>query len=224
MTELDYTTLRQAMIAEIAAHTIFLTGRLGKAALDRRVIDAMGKVPRHAFVRSELRPLAYADRPLPNGCGKTISQPFIVALMTDLLDLKATDTVLEIGTGLGYQTAVLAELAGRVYSFELIEALAREARRRLAGEGYSNIEIRIGDGRAGWVQHAPFDKIIVTAAPDVVPPSLIDQLKPGGRMVVPAGPADSQQLMQLQKSADGVVSARKILPVVFSLLDEPGAN
>jgi protein-L-isoaspartate(D-aspartate) O-methyltransferase len=219
MKESDFAALRQTMVAEIAAHTIFLTGRLGKAALGRRAIEAMAKVPRHAFVRLELQELAYADTPLPSGYGKTISQPFIVALMTDLLDLQPTDVVLEIGTGLGYQAAVLAELALRVYSVELIEELAKDARHRLARQGYGNVEVRTGDGRAGWPEHAPFDKIIVTAAPDLVPPSLIYQLKPGGRMVVPAGLPDEQQLLLLEKGSDGALSTREILPVRFSLLD-----
>ena len=219
MTETEFATLRGTMVAEIAAHTIFLTGRLDKAALNRRVMDVMAEVPRHAFVRLELQALAYADTPLPSGYGKTISQPFIVALMTDLLDLQPSDIVLEIGTGLGYQTAVLAELALRVYSVELIEELAADARRRLARRGYSNIEVRTGDGNKGWPEHAPFDKIIVTAAPDLVPPSLLYQLKPGGKMVLPAGLPDSQQLLLVEKDSDHTLSTREILPVRFSLLE-----
>ena len=156
MTESDFAALRQRMVDEITAQTIFLTGRLGRAALGRRTMEAMAKVPRHAFVHLELQPLAYADTPLPSGYGKTISQPFIVALMTDLLDLRPTDIVLEIGTGLGYQAAVLAELAQRVYSVELIEELADDACHRLARQGYANVEIRVGNGRAGWPEHAPF--------------------------------------------------------------------
>jgi protein-L-isoaspartate(D-aspartate) O-methyltransferase len=212
--------LRGNMVAEIAAHTIFLTGRLDKAALSRRVMGVLAKVPRHAFVRLELQALAYADTPLPSGFGKTISQPFIVALMTDLLDLQPSDIVLEIGTGLGYQTAVLAELAQRVYSIELIEELAADARRRLARQGYANVEVRSGDGRAGWPEHAPFDKIIVTAAPDLVPPSLLYQLKAGGKMVLPAGLPDSQQLLLVEKDGNGTMSTREVLPVRFSLLEE----
>ncbi len=224
MTESDFAALRQTMVAEIAAKTIFLTGRLGKAALGRRAIEAMAKVPRHAFVRLELQPFAYADTPLPSGYGNTISQPFIVALMTDLLDLQPTDIVLEIGTGLGYQSAVLAEIALRVYSVELIEELAQEARHRLYQQGYVNVEVRVGDGRAGWPEQAPFDKIIVTAAPDLVPPSLIYQLKPGGRMVVPAGLPDEQQLLLVEKDSDDTLSTREILPVRFSLLEEVDAG
>lgn len=219
MTEPDFAALRQTMVMQIAAQTIYLSARLGKAALHRRVIDVMAKVPRHEFVRREVQPLAYADMPLPSGHGKTISQPFIVALMTDLLDLQRADIVLEIGTGLGYQTAILAELTQRVYSVELIEELAREARQRLVRHGYANVEVGVGDGRAGWPEHAPFDKIIVTAAPDLVPAALLYQLKPGGKMVVPAGLPEAQQLLLIEKDAGGTLSSREILPVRFSLLE-----
>ena len=224
MTESEIATQRQTMVAEIAAHTIFLTGRLDKAALDRRVMDVMAEVPRHAFVRLELPLLAYEGMPLPSGYGKTISRPFIVALMTDLLDLQPSDIVLEVGTGLGYQAAVLAELALRVYSVELIDELAQEARKRLARQGYANVEVRTGDGSAGWPEHAPFDKIIVTAAPDLVPASLLYQLKPGGKMVVPAGLPDAQQLLLIEKDQNDTLSTREILPVRFSLLDEVDAG
>jgi protein-L-isoaspartate(D-aspartate) O-methyltransferase len=208
------------MVAQIAAQTIFLTARLGKASLDRRVLDVLGQVPRHEFVRMELQPLAYADMPLPSGYDKTISQPFIVALMTDLLDLQSTDTVLEIGTGLGYQAAILAELAGSVYSIEIIEELGLDARQRLARQGYTNVEVRIGDGRGGWPEHAPFDKIIVTAAPDLVPATLLYQLKAGGKMVIPAGLPDAQQLLLVDKGDNGMASTKEILPVRFSLLED----
>jgi protein-L-isoaspartate(D-aspartate) O-methyltransferase len=220
MADPDFAAQRQQMVAQIAAQTIFLTARLGKASLDRRVLDVVGKVPRHEFVRLELQPLAYADMPLPSGYDKTISQPLIVALMTDLLNLQPTDTVLEIGTGLGYQAAILAELARNVYSIEMIEELALEARQRLARRGYTNIEVRVGDGRSGWPEHAPFDKIIVTAAPDLVPPTLLYQLKRGGKMVVPAGLPDTQQLLLVDKDANGMTSTREILPVRFSLLED----
>jgi len=220
MSETDFAALRRQMVAQIAAQTIFLTARLGKASLDRRVLDVLGQVPRHEFVRLEVQPLAYADTPLPSGFDKTISQPFIVALMTDLLDLQAGDVVLEIGTGLGYQAAILAELAHTVYSVEIIEELALEARQRLARQGYTNVEVRIGDGRAGWAQHAPFDKIIVTAAPDLVPPTLLYQLKSGGKMVVPAGLPESQQLLLVEKDDKGLATTKEILPVRFSLLED----
>ncbi len=220
MTEPDYLALRQTMLAEIAAKTIYDSARLGKAALDPRVMDAMAKVPRHEFVLLELRPYAYADTPLPSGFDKTISQPFIVAVMTDLLELRPTDTVLEIGTGLGYQSALLAELAQHVYTIEIIEELALQARQRLARQGHANVSIRIGNGCAGWPEHAPFDKIIVTAAPELIPAPLIYQLKPGGKMVIPAGLPDSQQLILVEKDADGAVSTREILPVRFSPLED----
>ena len=220
MTDLDFAALRRQMVAQIAAQTIFLTARLGKASLDRRVLEVVGQVPRHEFVRAELQPLAYADMPLPSGYDKTISQPFIVALMTDLLNLRATDTVLEIGTGLGYQAAILAELAHSVYSIELIEELGLEARQRLARQGYTNVTVRIGDGRGGWPEQAPFDKIIVTAAPDLVPATLLYQLKPGGKMVIPAGLPDAQQLLLVDKDVNGMTATREILAVRFSLLED----
>jgi len=221
MDEAEFALLRQRMVAEVTVHTVLQTGRLGKAALSRRVMEAMGRVPRHAFVRTDMLRAAYADMPLPSDCGKTISQPFIVALMTDLLELQPGDRVLEIGTGWGYQSAVLAELAGEVWSVELLEPLATEARRRLAALGYSKVHVRVGDGRAGWPEHAPYDKIIVTAAPDWVPVPLLEQLKPGGRMVIPAGVAESQQLLLIEKDAQGRLASRAVLPVRFSMLEEP---
>ena len=224
MTDEDFTELRQRMLSEIAAETIYACAQLGKAALDPRVMDVMAKVPRHEFVLLELRPFAYVNTPLPIGFDKTISQPFIVAVMTHLLNLQPTDTVLEIGTGLGYQTAILAELAHRVFSIEIIEELAQQARHRLARQGYTNVEIKIGNGCHGWPEHAPFDKVIVTAAPDLIPSPLIYQLKPGGKMVIPAGLPDAQQLLVLEKDAEGSLSTREIFPVLFSLLEdtEPG--
>jgi protein-L-isoaspartate(D-aspartate) O-methyltransferase len=222
MSDAEFAALRQRMVAEIAVHTVLQTGRLGKAALSRRVMDAMARVPRHAFVRQDLQHVAYADSPLPSDCGKTISQPFIVALMTDLLDLQSGDRVLEVGTGWGYQTAVLVEMGARVYSIELIADLAEEARRRLATQGYATrVQIRVGDGRVGWPEQAPFDKVIVSAAPDWVPVPLLEQLKPGGRMVIPAGVAESQQLLLIEKDAAGRLDSRAILPVRFSSLEEP---
>jgi protein-L-isoaspartate(D-aspartate) O-methyltransferase len=222
MTVIDFPTMRQRMLAEIAAQTIFSCAQLGKAALSPRVMQVIGQVPRHEFVPVELQPYAYADTPLPIGHSKTISQPFIVAVMTDLLDLQATDRVLEIGTGLGYQTAVLAELAARVYSVELIDSLAEQASRRLARQGRDNVEVRVGDGHVGWPEQAPFDKVIVTAAPERVPPMLLQQLKPGGRMVIPTGPVDAQQLVLIQKDAAGSHTTRPIFAVRFSQLDAGG--
>lgn len=219
MTTDGFEPLRQHMLAEVAAHTIYVSARIGKAALAKPVMEAMGHVPRHEFVPPELQPYAYADTPLPIGCDKTISQPFIVALMTDLLGLEPTDAVLEIGTGLGYQAAILAELARKVYSVEIIEELARQAEHRLRRLGYTNIELKVGNGYYGWPEHAPFDKIIVTAAPDLIPPPLIAQLKPDGRMVIPAGLPEAQQLIVLTKQRDGKLAITEILPVRFSTLE-----
>jgi len=224
MSDPDFTALQQHMLAEIAAKTIFSTSYLGKAALGPRVMDAMAKVPRHEFVPLELRPFAYADTPLPIGFGKTISQPFIVAVMTDLLDVQPTDTVLEIGTGLGYQSAILAELALQVFSVELIEELAIRAMKRLARQGHLNIDIKIGNGCHGWPEHAPFDKVIVTAAPELIPSALLYQLKPGGRMVIPAGLPESQQLILVEKDLGGSVSTKDIFQVLFSSLEDEDAE
>jgi len=207
------------MLAEITASTAHVASVIGKAALDQRVLQAMGKVLRHEFVPIELQPYAYANVPLPIGFDKTISQPFIVALMTDLLDLRPEDAVLEIGTGLGYQAAILAELAGKVFSIEVIEELAQHAKRRLSRQGYANIELRIANGYYGWVEHAPFDKVIVTAAPDLIPPPLLQQLKPGGKMVIPAGLPESQQLLLVEKDDSGRTRTKEILPVRFSQLE-----
>jgi len=220
----DFARMRESMIAEIALHTFYVSGRIGKASLSRRVMLAMDAVPRHAFVPVELQAYAYANTPLPIGFDKTISQPFIVALMTDLLDLQPDDTVLEIGTGLGYQAAVLSRLARRVYSIEVIEELAVQARQRLARLGSANIELRIGNGYRGWPEHAPYDKIIATAAPDLIPPPLIGQLKPGGRMVIPAGLPDAQQLVLVEKDANGRIATTDVLPVRFSQMTEPEAD
>lgn len=220
MTDAEFAELRRLMLVEIAANTIYASAQIGKAALAPRVLEVIGKVPRHEFVPLELQPYAYANTPLPIGFGKTISQPFIVALMTDLLQPAPADRVLEIGTGMGYQAAILAELVERVYTIELIEELAAIARQRLARRGYKNIETRIGNGAFGWPEHAPYDKIIVTAAPELIPPALLYQLKPGGRMVIPAGLPDAQQLILVEKDAAGVVATREVLPVRFSVLEE----
>jgi len=211
--------LRQYMLMEIAAETIYVSARIGKAALGAAAMEAVGKVPRHDFVPVELQPYAYANVPLPIGFDKTISQPFIVALMTDLLDVQGDDVVLEIGTGMGYQAAVLAELARKVYSVEIIEELAEEARLRLGRQGYKNIEFKLGNGYYGWPEHAPFDKIIVTAAPDLIPGVLLQQLKAGGRMVIPTGLADAQQLVLVEKDAAGAIGTRELIPVRFSQLE-----
>src|SRR6266481_7118471 len=222
----DLKALREHMLAVIAAGAFELRDTIGKSALDERVMMAMGKVPRHAFVPIELQPYAYANIPLPIGFEKTISQPFLVALMTDLLDIKADDSVLEIGTGLGYQAAILAQLARKVYSVEIIEELARQAKQRLRQQGCTNIELKIANGYHGWSEHAPFDKVIVTAAPDLIPPPLIHQLKAGGKMVIPAGLPDAQQLVLVEKNGNGNVTTKEILQVRFSQLEEtePGTT
>ena len=212
------------MLAVIAASTFDLRDTIGKSGLDERVMTAMGKVPRHAFVPIELQPYAYANIPLPIGFEKTISQPFIVALMTDLLDIKADDSVLEIGTGLGYQAAILAQLARKVYSVEIIEELGQAAKQRLRQQGCSNVELKIANGYHGWSEHAPFDKVIVTAAPDLIPVPLIHQLKAGGKMVIPAGLPNMQQLILVEKLANGRMTMKEIVSVRFSQLEETGSG
>jgi protein-L-isoaspartate(D-aspartate) O-methyltransferase len=220
MSAKEFEILRQHMLAEISAGVVHVSDVLGKTALDERVMAVMGSVPRHEFVPVELQPYAYANIPLPIGFEKTISQPFIVALMTDLLDISANDAVLEIGTGLGYQAAILSRLARKVYSIEIIEELAGQAKQRLRRQGCSNIEVKVANGYHGWSEHAPFDKVIVTAAPDLIPPPLLHQLKAGGKMVIPAGLPDAQQLVLVEKNSDGRVTTREILQVRFSQLEE----
>jgi len=217
----DFDLLRRHMLAEISAGALHVSSVIGKPTLDERVMAAMARVARHEFVPVELQAYAYANIPLPIGFDKTVSQPFIVALMTDLLDIGPSDSVLEIGTGLGYHAAVLAQLAGKVYSIEVVEELARQAKQRLQRQGCTNVELRIGNGYHGWSEHAPFDKVLVAAAPDLIPPPLLQQLKAGGKMVVPAGLPDAQQLMFVEKDGNGRVTMREILPVRFSQLEEP---
>ncbi len=182
---------------------------------DQQVLDAIARVPRTEFVPPELRERAFFDIPLPIGYGQTISQPYVVALMTQLLQLKPQDRVLEIGTGSGYQTAILAKLAHEVYSIEAIKALAETARERLQRLGYTNIHILHGDGALGWPEHAPYDAIIVTAAPEQIPPALVSQLADGGRMVIPVGPEYTEQMLQLVEKRRGRIRTRSIAPVRF---------
>jgi protein-L-isoaspartate(D-aspartate) O-methyltransferase len=183
---------------------------------DARVLAAMRKVPRHEFVPEHLAGAAYEDHPLPIGYGQTISQPYIVALMTELLHLTPESKVLEVGTGCGYQTAVLAEIAAEVYSVEIIEPLAKESVDRLQRLGYENTHVKRGDGYLGWPEHAPFDAIVVTAGAEHIPPPLVEQLKPGGRMVIPVGePHGEQSLLLVEKDLDASVSTRNITPVLF---------
>jgi protein-L-isoaspartate(D-aspartate) O-methyltransferase len=181
---------------------------------DRLVLDALRRVPRHLFVPTRVEAESYEDRALPIGHGQTISQPYIVAAMTELASLKGGEKVLEIGTGSGYQAAVLAEIAGSVYSIEIVPELAQEARTRLKRLGYDRVKVRTGDGWAGWPEEAPFDAIIVTAAPETVPPPLVEQLKTGGRLVIPVGPREDQKLQRLVKTATGL-KKESVFPVRF---------
>jgi protein-L-isoaspartate(D-aspartate) O-methyltransferase len=200
------------LLAEINAEALAVSGR----SIDRRVLEAMVTVPREEFVPPGEETCAYANVPLPIGHGQTISQPFIVAFMTDRLQPAAGDVVLEIGTGSGYQAAVLARLVKQVYSIEIIEALAEQARDRLARLGIDNVVVRYGDGHRGWPEHAPFDGIIVTAATPAIPQALVEQLAAGGRMVIPIGSYLAEQdLVLVQKSEDGEVTYRRVLPVAF---------
>src|SRR5260370_14453167 len=215
----DLEVLSEDMLAVIAAGAFALRDTIGKNAFDERVMTAMGKVPRHEFVPIELQPYAYANVPLPIGFEKTISQPFIVALMTELLDIKADESVLEIGTGLGYQAAILAQLARKVYSVEIIEELGQKAKQRLRQQGCSNVELKIANGYHGWSEHAPFDKVIVTAAPDLIPPPLIHQLKAGGKMVIPAGLPNTHQLIGADNLANGGMPMKDIVSVQFPQLN-----
>jgi protein-L-isoaspartate(D-aspartate) O-methyltransferase len=210
------TEARRRMVQDIAEMAAATADETGRVSLDRRVIDTMLKVPRHLFVSPEQERSAYQNRPLPIGHGQTISQPYIVALMTDLMRLQPGDVVLEIGTGSGYQAAVAAQLARAVYSIEIVEPLGREAQERLRRLGYRNVEVKVADGYYGWDEHAPFDAIIVTAAGSHVPPPLVRQLRPGGRMVIPVGAQFlTQYLMLVEKQPDGSVVTRQVLPVHF---------
>ncbi len=221
-----FTAQRERMAAEIAADAKATAQRTGRAAFSERVMAAMRKVERHRFVPADQVNRAYENRPLPIGAGQTVSQPYIVALMTDLLDLKPTDVVLEIGTGSGYQAAVLAELVRHVYTIEIVPSVGRQGAAALAGAGYRNVTTRIGDGYQGWPEHAPFDAIIVTAAPAHIPEPLVAQLKPTGRMIVPVGSTSaSQELMLVEKAADGSITTRRTLPVRFvPLTRKPATN
>lgn len=216
--EIELAQLRLGMVSLIAAYVQLSGEQIRREKLDDRVMAAMRRVPRHDYVPLEMRPFAYADGPLPIGCGKTVSQPFMVALMTDLLELGEDDRVLEIGTGLGYHAAVMAELASEVCSVEIIEELAEQARRRLEEAGYRNVRFRIGDGGYGWPDRGPYDKILVAAACELIPPPLLEQLKPGGRMVIPSGLEDAQQLLLVNKDRGGRIETQEIIPVLFAPL------
>jgi len=204
----DYTIARKRMLHDQ------LTGP-GRGIKDERVLAAMRTVPRHEFVAEEYRFSAYDDRPLPIGHGQTISQPFIVALMTEQMKPQPTDKVLEVGTGSGYQAAILSGLVKQVFTIEIVEPLARHAAVDLLRLGYTNVFVKAGDGYKGWPEHAPFDAIIVTCAPDQVPQPLVEQLKDGGRMVIPVGPDGGVQELYLLEKHEGTVKQRAVLPVRF---------
>lgn len=211
----DWRQARLEMVAEIEADVQSTSRQIGRRSLDPRVLEAMATVPRHEFVPERMVRHAYENRPLPIGYGQTISQPYIVALMTDLLRVEAGDRVLEVGTGSGYQAAVLARLELEVFSIEIIPELAEIAAERFRSLGIS-IETRVGDGYHGWPQEEPFDAIIVTAAASHIPPPLVSQLRPGGVMIIPVGgPYSVQQLTLVEKSEDGAVMTRQVLPVAF---------
>ena len=214
----QFESLRDEMVEQVTLYASLIADETGHSRISPSVLDVMRSIPRHEFVPENIRTMAYVDSPLPIGHGKTISQPFIAALMTDLLELQPQDRVLEVGTGLGYQAAILATLARTVYSMEIIEELARSAEQTLRDQGHENIRIGVGDGSAGWPGHAPFDKILVAAAPELIPAALLNQLKPGGKMVIPAGIEDAQQLIFVQKDPAGRLSTKEILHVRFSPL------
>jgi protein-L-isoaspartate(D-aspartate) O-methyltransferase len=212
----DYPAERERLLAEIDATYAETRASTGMAAMSPAVRAAIARVERHRFVPDSQRAAAYRNHPLPIGDGQTISQPYIVALSTDLVAPKAGDVVLEVGTGSGYQAAVLAEIVSRVYTIERLASLGRKGAETLSRLGYRNVETRIGDGYAGWSERGPFDAIVVTAAAPEIPPALIAQLKPGGRMVIPLGEDGGiQHLVLVEKGVDGKVGERRVLPVRF---------
>ncbi|MGO8918232.1 MAG: protein-L-isoaspartate(D-aspartate) O-methyltransferase [Stellaceae bacterium] len=214
--EPDHAVERAAMVRTIAAYAAEVSSATGHDHIAPEVLEAMGIVPRHEFVPEGVRQQAYADRPLPIGYGQTISQPLIVALMTDLLQIEPNHIVLEIGTGSGYQAAVLAHLARQVYTIEIVPGLANAATQRLQSLGYANVATRLGDGYYGWQEAGPFDSIMVTAAASQIPPPLIQQLKAGGRMVIPVGgPFSFQHLILVEVDSERKVRTRQLLPVQF---------
>jgi protein-L-isoaspartate(D-aspartate) O-methyltransferase len=211
-----YAVKRQALIREIERDVRETSEYLNRRELDARVMAAMASVPRQEFVHPDDRDAAYENRPLPIGHGQTISQPYIVAVMTDLLEPAPGCRALEVGTGSGYQAAVLAKLCKTVHTLEIVEPLGKQADARLARLGYKNVDVRIGDGYYGWPEAAPFDVIVVTAVAGHIPPPLLKQLKPGGRMVLPVGTRfTTQQLVLVRKLADGRITTRQLLPVAF---------
>lgn len=220
MTEQHLAILRRHMVEIIDMHFDLAGAEIGKTAPDPALRRALLDMPRHLFVPAQLMAVAYQDTPLPIGFDKTVSQPFISALMLDLLGVEPGHRVLEIGTGLGYQAALMAEMGALVWSVEVVEEFAEAARARFAAIGH-DISVRVGDGSRGWAEHAPFDRILVTAAAGAPPAALVDQLKPGGRMVLPIGGKEVQQLSLVAKQEDGAVQTSEILPVRFTRLETP---
>lgn len=219
----DYAERRQRMLGTIEAQVARTAPQTGVQRLDDDVRRAMAETPRHRFVPPARRHLAYRNRPLPIGYGQTISQPYVVALMTQLLQPEPGDRVFELGTGSGYQSAVLAEIVAEIYSIEIVPALAERAGDALTAAGYDNVAVRNADGYHGWPEHAPFDGIVVTAAVDHVPPPLVEQLAPGGRLILPLGsPYANQALTVVRKTDDGEVTSRQVLPVRFVPLTRGG--
>jgi protein-L-isoaspartate(D-aspartate) O-methyltransferase len=219
LNEKHFAVLRRHMVEVVEIQVDLMSEELERSALDEQVLTAMRRVPRHLFVPEQLAALAYQDSPLPIGFDKTISQPFINAVMTDLLELEPDDVVLEVGTGLGYQASILAQLVSQVWSVEIVEEFVSQAEMRLHQLGYTRVGIRVGDGSRGWTEHAPFDKILVTAAAERPPAALLDQLKPGGKIVMPIGGAEAQQLTTIDKDADGHTRIRELIPVRFTRLE-----
>jgi len=211
-----YEEKRQQMLTTIQQMVELTESYIGKSSLNKQVVEAMMAVPRHKFVPPDIQSYAYENTALPISHKQTISQPYIVALMTDLAAVTSESVVLEVGTGSGYQAAVLSKLVSHVYSIEIVEALGLEARLRLLELGYDNITVKIGDGYYGWSEHAPFDAIIVTAAAEHIPEQLIQQLKPGGRLIIPVGEQKKPQSLRiLRKGSDGEIEQRDVLPVAF---------
>ena len=224
-TDTEVAMQRRQMVADIAGMARTTAREVGRAEFSASVMRAMEKVPRHRFVPEDVAHHAYRNHPLPIGKGQTISQPYIVALSTDLIAPEAHHVVLEIGTGSGYQAAILGELVERVYSVEIVEPLGREAAARLTALGYGNVEVLVGDGYQGLPDKAPFDGIIVTAGAPSVPQPLVEQLKPGGKMVIPVGPRDgAQDLLLIEKGTDGTLASRMVIPVRFVPLTGQGAE
>jgi len=219
MTEQHLAIFRRHMVEVVDVHYDLASEEIGRSTLDEHVRAAMMRVPRHMFVPAQLAAVAYHDGPLPIGFDKTISQPFIAALMLELLDLEPGQKVLEVGTGLGYQAAIMAELGGHVWSVEIVEEFASEAGMRLLALGFADVAVRVGDGSRGWAEHAPFDRILVTAAAPAPPQPLLDQLTVGGKLVMPLGGKDVQKLSVVEKPSVGEVSIQEVIPVRFTQLE-----